>query len=93
MPEKDHTDDERDLLDLAFPYALDAVSDTERAESANRLEDAAPQTAHAFARIVADTHETMTRVGGSDALAPPPDLRDRIMSAVDDPPPPSAVTN
>ena len=36
MPE-DHTDDERELLDLAYPYALGAVSEYERAEIADRL--------------------------------------------------------
>ena len=80
MPE-DHTDDERDLLDLAYPFALDAVSESEHAEIADRIA-AAPATADAFARIVADTRETMARVGGADALAPPTELRDRILSAV-----------
>lgn len=82
MPE-DHTDDERDLLDLAYPFAVDAVSEAERAEINDRLRASAPPTAEAFARIVADTRETLALVGGSDALAPPHELRDRIMSAVD----------
>ncbi|MFC9790476.1 anti-sigma factor domain-containing protein [Rhodococcus sp. NPDC127528] len=75
---------ERDLLDLAYPYALGAVSETDRAEIAGRLGAAAPHTAHAFARIVADTHEIMALVGGGDALAPPPELRSRILAAVED---------
>jgi len=78
-----HTDDERDLLDLAYPYALDAVSEVDRSEIAGRLGAAAPHTARAFSRIVADTHETMALVNAGDALAPPPELRERLLRAID----------
>lgn len=77
------TDDGADLLDLAYVYALDALSEGERTELAGRLGAAPPHTARAFARIVADTHETMARVGAGDSLTPPPHLRERLLATVD----------
>ncbi|MGW6693894.1 anti-sigma factor [Rhodococcus sp. NPDC054953] len=78
-----NADDEHDLLDLAHVYALDAVSEADRTEIAGRLGAAAPHTARAFARIVADTHETMALVAAGDAAAPPPELRERLLRAID----------
>ena len=49
MPDS-YTDDEQQLLDLAYVYALDAVSEAERSDIAGRLGVAAPHTAQAFAR-------------------------------------------
>jgi anti-sigma-K factor RskA len=75
-----HTDDE--LLDLAYPYALGAVSEDERAEIEHRLAAAGAPTADAFARIVADTHETMALVTAGDALAPPAHVRESLLHAI-----------
>lgn len=75
--------DEHDLLELAYPYALDAVSEAERAEIVGRLGTSSPALAQQFARIVSDTHETMAIVGAGDALDPSPRLRERILAAID----------
>ena len=80
MPDS-HTDDEQELLDLAYPYALGAVSEDERAEIADRLAATAAHTARTFARIVADTQETMALVTACDTLAPPPRLRESLLQA------------
>jgi anti-sigma-K factor RskA len=77
-----YTEDEQHLLDLAYVYALDAVSEAERAEIAGRLGGTAPHTAQAFARIVSDTQETMARITVNDVLAPPAQLRARLLHAI-----------
>ncbi|MFE3289170.1 anti-sigma factor domain-containing protein [Rhodococcus sp. NPDC059234] len=82
MPDN-HTGDEQELLDLAYPYALAAVSEAERSEIAGRLDRASPDTGRRFGRIVADVQETMALVGDQDALAPPPELRERVLLAVE----------
>jgi hypothetical protein len=81
MPDS-YTDDEQQLLDLAYVYALDAVSEGERSEIAGRLGVAAPHTAQAFARIVSDTQETIARITVDDVLAPPAQLRARLLQAI-----------
>ncbi|WP_458318115.1 anti-sigma factor [Mycolicibacterium brisbanense] len=75
-----HTDDE--LLDLAYPYALGAVSEDERAEIEHRLAAADAPTADAFARIVTDTQETMALVTAGDTLAPPAHVRESLLHAI-----------
>jgi len=74
--------DVADLLDLAYLYALDAVSESERHDIVGQLGTADSQTVQAFRRIVADTHETMALVGYSDVLAPPRRLREDILTAL-----------
>ncbi len=81
MPDS-YTEDEQQLLDLAYVYALDAVSEAERSDIAGRLGVAAPHTAQAFARIVGDTQETMALLTAGDAIAPPAELRTRILQAI-----------
>lgn len=81
MPDS-YTEDEEQLLELAYVYGLDAVSEGERSEIAGRLGVAAPHTAQAFARIVGDTQETMALITAADALAPPAALRARILQAI-----------
>lgn len=81
MPDS-YTEDEHQLLDLAYVYALDAVSEAERSDIAGRLGVAAPHTAQAFARIVGDTQETMALLTAGDAVAPPAELRARILKAI-----------
>ena len=55
-----------DLLDLAVPYALDAVSDDERAEIEGRLASAASPVADAFYDEVRAVRETMAIVSAAD---------------------------
>ncbi len=76
------TDDEQELLDLAYPYALGAVSQDERAQIIDRLAAGTAHTARTFARIVADTQETMALVTARDTLAPPPRVRDSLLHAI-----------
>lgn len=86
-----NTDDERELFDLAYPYALDAVSETDRSAIVGRLGEADPHTARAFARFVADIHETMALVTVGDALTPPPELRERVLLAIETEPVPGTA--
>lgn len=81
MPDN-HTDD--GLLELAYPYALDAVSESERHDIVGRLGSADPQTARSFGRIVADVHETMGLIGVADTVAPPPRVRENLLAAIDE---------
>ena len=71
-----------DLLDLAVPYALDAVSDDEREEIESRLAAAALPIADAFYDEVRAVRETMAVVSAVDAEEPPAQLRQRLLSAV-----------
>ncbi|CRZ18620.1 anti-sigma factor [Mycolicibacterium neworleansense] len=71
-----------DLLELATPYALHAVSDSERADIEQRLAAAPPEVAAEFANEVRDVRETMARLAGSTALEPPTHLREQLLAAV-----------
>ncbi len=71
-----------DLIDLAVPYALDAVSDAERDEIEGRLASAGLAVADAFYDEVRAVRETMAVVSAADARRPPAHLRDHLLSAV-----------
>ena len=58
---------ESELLELATPYALDAVSDSERAAIETRVAQASAAVA-AFDDEVCLIRETMTAVSGSTAM-------------------------
>jgi hypothetical protein len=73
---------EGDLLDLAVPYALHAVSDAERDEIENMLAGAGLPAADAFYDEVRAVRETMAVVSAVSAAEPPADLRDRLLAAV-----------
>ena len=62
-------DDQRpsDLLDLAVPYALHAVSDAERDEIETRVADAGLPVADAFYDEVRAARETMAVVSAASA--------------------------
>ncbi|MDD7811746.1 anti-sigma factor [Mycobacterium sp. CSUR Q5927] len=74
------TDDE--LSTLATPYALDAVSDNERADIERRLAAAPADQATAFRGEVRAVRETMAVISAGTALDPPAGLRDRVLAAV-----------
>ncbi|MBO0680328.1 anti-sigma factor [Mycolicibacterium sp. S2-37] len=75
-----------DLLDLATPFALDAVSSVEE-EEIDRLLASAPQDlADAFAREVRTVQETMAAVSAASAAEPPAHLRANLLAAVRDDP-------
>lgn len=79
MTTQTHSDD---LLDLAVPYALDAVSDAERDQIESRLAAAPLPVADAFYDEVRAVRETMAVVSAADAADPPADLRERLLAAV-----------
>lgn len=66
-------------LEWAEMYALDAVSEEERATLEDYISDAAPETREAFDWRVRAARETITRAYAVDEAAPPADLLERIM--------------
>lgn len=84
MPETTTPPGDDGLLELAYVYALGAVSDAERREIAERLAAADPATSAQFRRIVREVRETTARTSVLDATPPPSDLRARILAAVDE---------
>ncbi|MFC9893511.1 anti-sigma factor domain-containing protein [Nocardia sp. NPDC127579] len=70
------------LLDLAYPYALDAVSDAERRAIEHCRERADRRTAVQFDATVAAVGETLARLTALDACAPPPELEERLQRAL-----------
>lgn len=80
-PSPEHPDD-HDLLDLAHLYALDAVSDTERASIEHRLRVCDPDIRRAFDDIVRETREAMGALSILDAKAPPQELEGKILKAI-----------
>jgi anti-sigma-K factor RskA len=73
---------EFELLELATPYALHAVSDDERAAIDRQLAAAPPSVAEAFRQEVRAVRETMTAVSAATAAEPPTRLRAAVLAAV-----------
>jgi anti-sigma-K factor RskA len=73
---------DNDLIDLATPYALHAVSDAERDDIEARVASARPYTADTFFDEARAIRETMATVSASTAVEPPTELRERILAAV-----------
>jgi len=71
-----------ELLELATPYALHAVSDDERAAIDQQLAAAPPSVAAAFRDEVRAVRETMTAVSAATAAEPPTHLRTAVLAAV-----------
>jgi anti-sigma-K factor RskA len=71
-----------ELLELATPYALHAVSDDERAAIDRQLAAAPPSVAAAFRDEVRAVRETMTAVSAATAAEPPTHLRAAVLGAV-----------
>lgn len=69
-----------DLLAMATPYALDAISDTERLEIDRRTAEAPKPIAQAFDAAVTAVHEVMAAVAETTAVQPPPALRESVLS-------------
>lgn len=72
-----------DLLELATPYALHAVSDAERAEIDRRLAAAPAPVAAAFNDEVRGVRETMAVVSAATAIEPPARLRGAILAPIE----------
>ncbi len=69
-----------ELLELATPYALDAVTDDERAAIERRLAASPSAVSDAFRREVRAVRETMSVVSASTALEPPEHLRTQVLA-------------
>lgn len=72
---------ESDLIDLATPYALNAVSVDEEAEIDRRLAAARPDVAQAFADEVRSVRETMAVLSALTSVEPPESLRHSVLAA------------
>ena len=71
-----------ELLELATPYALHAMSDEERANIDRRVAAAPSSVAAAFADEVRAVRETMAIVSAASATEPPAHLRTATLAAV-----------
>lgn len=77
-----------ELLSLATPYALHALSDAEAADVERLLDDASPDVADAFHTEVQAVRETMAALASATAVEPPPELRDQLLSRIAEEPVP-----
>ncbi|MDT5124904.1 MAG: hypothetical protein QOH54_548 [Mycobacterium sp.] len=75
-----------DLVALATPYALHAVTQAELEDIERRLAAAPADVARAFADEVRAVRETMAVVSSATAIEPPDHVRDRLLAAVGQPP-------
>jgi anti-sigma-K factor RskA len=71
-----------DLLELATPYALNAVSDAERASIDRQLSSATRALANAFDDEVRAVRETMAVTSAATAAEPPDHLRAALLTEV-----------
>jgi anti-sigma-K factor RskA len=71
-----------DLIALATPYALHAMSEAEIADIERRVAAAQPDVAQAFADEVRAVREAMAVVSAATAVEPPQQLRDRVLAEV-----------
>ncbi|WIM87270.1 anti-sigma factor [Candidatus Mycobacterium wuenschmannii] len=71
-----------DLLELATPYALHAISDGEREAIDRQLAAAPTPVANAFGDEVRSVQEAMALVASATAAEPPEQLRDAVLAAV-----------
>ncbi|BBY22992.1 anti-sigma factor [Mycobacterium stomatepiae] len=69
-----------ELLELATPYALHAVSDEERADIDRRIATAPASIGTAFAEEVRAVRETMAVVSASTITEPPAHLRATVLA-------------
>jgi anti-sigma-K factor RskA len=69
-----------DLIALATPYALHAMTESERADIDRRLAAAPPAEAQAFADEVRAVREAMAVVSAATAVEPPHQLRHLILA-------------
>lgn len=69
-----------ELPDLATAYALDAVTDAERADIERRLAGSPAEIAEAFRAEVRAVHETMAEASTATAVTPPASLRQQALA-------------
>lgn len=73
-----------EVVELAVPYALDALSESERGEVESHLADVDPFVADAFYDEVRAVRETMATLSASTAEDPSDSLRDRVLASIAD---------
>ncbi|MGV0834132.1 anti-sigma factor [Mycolicibacterium thermoresistibile] len=78
------TQSDSELLELATPYALDAVSVDERADIDRRLAAAPAAVVEAFHAEVRQVRESMAALSAVTAIEPPARLRSQVLAAVGD---------
>ncbi|OBG89866.1 anti-sigma factor [Mycobacterium sp. E802] len=78
---------EPELLELAAAYALDAVSDGERADIERRLASAPAEVSTAFRDEVRAIREVMAVLSNVTAIEAPSSLRARVLAATHSPVP------
>ncbi|WP_194818747.1 anti-sigma factor domain-containing protein [Nocardia sp. XZ_19_385] len=72
-----------DLPDLAYPYALDALTAAERRAVEHMLDRADEATAAAFRATVYDLRETLAAMTVVDAVPAPPSVEQALLRALD----------
>jgi anti-sigma-K factor RskA len=77
--------DQSELLSLATPYALHALSDADAAALEQRVAAAPPDVAEAFVAEVRAVRETMAALAAVTALEPPPHLRAQVLRQIETP--------
>ncbi len=75
-----------ELVDLAYPYALDALSDADRRATERLLDEADERSAAEFRATVRSVRETLARMAVIDAVPAPPRVETAILQALDDQP-------
>lgn len=73
-----------ELVSLAVPYGLDAMTEAERVDVEGLLTNADTMVADAFYDEVRAIRETMAALSAATAEEPPAGLRNRLLAAVDD---------
>src|SRR5271170_2731417 len=71
-----------ELLEMATPYALNAISDSERVAIDRQLEAAPAAVASAFGDEVRIVRETMAAISAATAAEPPDRLRAAVLAGV-----------
>jgi anti-sigma-K factor RskA len=71
-----------DLMALATPYALHAMSESERADVERRIGESPPEVARAFNEEVRAVREVMAVMSAATAVEPPHDMRDRVLAEI-----------
>ncbi|MGW0247433.1 anti-sigma factor [Nocardia goodfellowii] len=72
-----------DLLDLAYPYALYALSEEDRRAVEHMLDHAEEATAATFRATVRDLRETLAAMTVVDAVPAPPNVEESLLRALD----------
>jgi hypothetical protein len=77
---------EHELIELATPYALHAIPESDLGDIERRLADAPPEVVRAFDDEVRVVRETMAILSAGTAVDPPDQLRNRVLGVVADDP-------